>query len=68
MARVTFTERYDHRPSPNVWITYYAEKFYPDVPRSAADDAIAKGKAWEQGPDGERVAAVRPTRARRPKK
>lgn len=47
MAKVTFTERFDYRPSPNVWITYRAGETREDVRREAADQAIAEGKAVE---------------------
>lgn len=47
MAKVTFTERFDYRPAPNVWITYPAGATREDVRREAADQAIAVGKAVE---------------------
>lgn len=47
MAKVTFIERFDYRPTPNTWITYRAGETRDDVPRKAADQAIAEGKARE---------------------
>jgi hypothetical protein len=46
MAKVTFHERFDYRPTPSVWITYQPGT-RDDVPRQAADQAVAEGKAVE---------------------
>lgn len=47
MAKVTFTQRFDYRPNRSTWITYSAGQTYDNVPRKAADEAVALGKAKE---------------------
>lgn len=47
MAKVTFHERFDYRPNRSTWITYDAGRTYDNVPRKAADEAVALGKAKE---------------------
>lgn len=46
MAKVTFHERFDYRPTPSTWITYQP-RTYDNVPRKAADKAVEEGKAVE---------------------
>lgn len=57
MAHVRFTARFDYRPTPNVWITYREGEERTDVPRAAADRAVAEGKARE----------IKASRTRKPK-
>jgi hypothetical protein len=43
MPKVTFTERFDYRPTPNIWITYQPGA-YDGVKREAIEQATAQGK------------------------
>lgn len=63
MAKMTFTERFDYRPTRSTWITYNAGQTYDNVPRRAANEAMAEGKAYEDAETRRRPLA--PTKMRR---
>jgi hypothetical protein len=57
MARVTFTQDFDYKPTPRLLYAYKAGSTCT-VKRECADAAIAAGKAFERKPPSRRKPAA----------